>query len=473
MNTRSTVKNTLWQLFALLLFSCQTQDVEYLEKKKEEDAVKYNPDWTETTHGNVSPDYSMVFPQDNVNRIEMVMTAAHWGAIRSNMVSIYGSDFGAKPTSNPQLTTEPAYQDVLFRFNGKQWKNVGFRLKGNSSLRSIWSQGNYKLPFRVNFDKFEDQFPAVKNQHFYGFKEFSFSPGFKDPSLLHEKLAADLFRMGGIAAPRTAFYRVYIDFGSGLKYCGVYTCVEVPEDNMIKDQFGEEKGNIYKPDSRLTNFILKEFEKKNNDSIPDYTDVQRFISVLNSGLRKTNPPEWRKELESAFNVSHFLKWLAINNTMVNWDTYGAMAHNYYLYNHSVKKLTWIPWDNNEALTGSPGITKTLTPGQPPGPQTGLSLTMNEVNQTWPLIRYLADDTLYFQSYRKYLAEFISSVFNETVLGPVAEKAHQLIRPYVIGAEGEQPGYTHIPNQTVFLNSQQGLKSHISARNQLVSQFLNK
>lgn len=467
-----TVKNFL-MLMAALFFSCQTQDVEYLEKKQEQDAVEYNPDWTEISHGKADPSYGAVFPEETVNRIDITMTREQWNAIRSNMTNLTGYDFGAKQSGGGNIYSEPDYQSVLIQFNNKQWKNVGFRLKGNSSLRAIWSQGNYKLPFRLNFDKFEDQFPQIKNQHFYGFEELSFSPGFKDPSLLHEKLAADIFRMGGIAAPRTAFYRVYINFGSGLKYCGIYTCVEIPEDNMVKSQFGEENGNIYKPTSRLAIFNLQDFEKKNNDSLPAYSDVQQFLAALNKDLRKTNPVLWRKELESTFDVYHFLKWLAINNTLVNWDSYGAMAHNYYLYNHSVRKLTWIPWDNNEALTGNPGIAKEVTPGQPPGPQTGLSLTMNEVNQSWPLIRYMVDDSLYFQSYKKYLGEFSSKVFNEIVLGPVAENAHQLIRPYVTGAEGEQPGYTHIPNQTVFLNSLQGIKSHITARNQLVSQFLNQ
>jgi spore coat protein CotH len=357
------------------------------------------------------------------------------------------------------------------RFNGKEWKNVGFRLKGNSSLRNIWSQGNFKLPFRLNFDKFEDTFPQIKNQHFYGFEELSFSPAFKDPSLLHEKLASDIFRMGGIPAPQTAFYRVYIDFGSGLKYCGVYTCVEVPEDNMIKDQFGEEKGNIYKPESRLTGFIAREFEKKNNDSIPDYTDVQSFITALNQNIRLTDPAAWRKNLESTFNVSHFLKWLAINNTMVNWDTYGSMTHNYYLYNHSTRKLTWIPWDNNEALTGSPGITKTVTPGQPTGNQSGLSLTMNEVNNSWPLIRYLVDDSVYFQTYKTELKEFVAHVFNEAKMNPVIDNYHDLISPYVIGSNGEQPGYTHISNPAAFVNSGADLKTHVTARRELVSGFL--
>jgi spore coat protein H len=75
-------------------------------------------------------------------------------------------------------------------------------------LRLAWQQGNYKLPIRLNFDEFEDKFIAITNQHFYGFEEMTFSPGAKDPSLIREKATSDIFRMAGIPAARTAFYRV-------------------------------------------------------------------------------------------------------------------------------------------------------------------------------------------------------------------------------------------------------------------------
>ncbi|MES2340275.1 MAG: CotH kinase family protein, partial [Pseudomonadota bacterium] len=45
-----------------------------------------------------------------------------------------------------------------------------------------------------------------------------------------------ILRMAGVPAAQTAFYRVFIDFGAGLKYCGVYTMVEVIDDTMVKDQ---------------------------------------------------------------------------------------------------------------------------------------------------------------------------------------------------------------------------------------------
>jgi spore coat protein CotH len=161
---------------------------------------------------------------------------------------------------------------------------------------------------------------------------------------------------------------------------------------MIKSQFGEEGGNMHRPESNLSALTQSLFEKKNNDLAADYSDVKAFIAALNSGLRTTNPSGWRSGLQGVFNMDQFLKYLAVNNAIVNWDSYGVMAHNFYFFNHTINKLTWIPWDHNEAMTGSPGITSTPQVGG--GARTGLSLSMNEVTNSWPLIRYIADDPVF-------------------------------------------------------------------------------
>ena len=226
----------------------------------DEAAAHSNPDWTEASHGRVAPNYAVLFPQDSVNRIEITMTAARWAAVRADMVRLWGFDFGSAGGGpgggggGGFPTIEPAYVPVTVRFNGKQWTDVGFRLKGNSSLSSAWRQGNYKLPFRLNFDRFEDSIPDIEDQRFYGFQELSMSSGFADNSLIREKVAADIFNMAGIPAARTALYRVYIDFGAGLKYAGVYVMVEVIDDTMVEDRFGGD-GNIYKPESRFQTFV--------------------------------------------------------------------------------------------------------------------------------------------------------------------------------------------------------------------------
>jgi spore coat protein CotH len=199
--------------------------------------------------------------------------------------------------------------------------------------------------------------------------------------------------------------------------------------------------------------------------------VQNFVQQLNSSNRTTNPAQWREDLESTFNVDHFLKWLAINNTVVNWDTYGLMAHNYYLYNDSVKKLTWIPWDNNEALTRSPGITGTTSGGTMPGGSTALSLSMNEINSGWPLIRYMADDAVYFQQYKNHLRDFKNNAFNVTQLQSMIDTYYDLITPFAIGANGEQTGYTHLSSAAAFTNERSTLKTHVQSRWTLVNSFV--
>ena len=440
-----------------------------------------NPDWTAESHGNdVSPNYSTVFPQDAVNTLEITIRKTQWDSIRTDMKAKYGNDFGAGSGNGGAGgmggnggvggnggggaisfgTAEPNYFAVTMKFKEKTWANVGFRLKGNSSLNFIWRSGIYKLPFRLNMDEFEDQFPTIKNQRFYGFQELSMSPGYSDNSLIREKVAADIFREAGIPAAKTAFYKVYIDFGEGKKYCGIYTMVEVVDDTMVKDQFADDpeaKGNIYKPESNLQSFVQSQFEKKNNKDEADYSDVQAFITALNATNRTTNASIWRTNLEKTFNVDHYLKYLAVNNTIVNWDAYGAIAHNYYLYNSPSKKLIWIPWDHNESMKTSG--------------RNAVSLAMTEVAKTWPLLRYIADDAVYYARYKQYVSEFSNSVFTSTKMGTLFEKYHNLIAPYVNGSEVEQKPYSNLTSTAAFANELATLKTHVSTRNQAVVAFL--
>jgi spore coat protein CotH len=431
-----------------------------------------NPDWTEASHGNAAPDYSVVFPQDQVNELEITIGADNWTAIRSNMKALYGFDFGSGGMGGPPgtfPTTEPDYVQTTVKFKGKTWQHVGFRLKGNSTLSTAWRSGIYKLPFRLDFDKFEDVQPSIKNQKFYGFKELSFSPGVKDNSLIREKLGSDIFRMAGMPAAQSAFYKVYIDFGAGMKYCGVYCGLELPDDKMVIQQLGEDAGNLYKPESKLATFIQTEFEKKNNELAGDFGDVSGFVKALQSTKRSSDVVAWRTGLEAIFNVDHFTKYLAINNAIVNWDTYGVMAHNYYLYNHSSKGLMWIPWDHNESFSKSPGITGTT--GGPTGPGNALSLTMNEVGTGWPLINYIANDAVYFEKYKSHMRDFKNGVFQQNTLDAMIDKYYDLITPFVVGANGEQPNYTHLSNDAAFTAERAALKTHVSNRIALINQFL--
>ncbi len=259
----------------------------------------------------------------------------------------------------------PTWVEAEISFNGDSWEHVGIRFKGNSSLKSTWGSGSLKLPFKLDFDQYEDDYPETENQRLYGFKQVSFSSGFKDDSLLREKIAADLFREAGVPSAQTAYYAVSIDYGEGPVYFGLYTAVEVIDDTLIETQFSDDSGNVYKPEGSGATFAAgsfteSSFDKETNQDEDDYSDILALFDALHDKTRLSDPESWREGLEAVFDVDTFLNWLAVNTVIQNWDTYGVMQHNYYLYNNpETGQLVWIPWDNNESFKSGGGMNDPL------------------------------------------------------------------------------------------------------------------
>ncbi|MBN1665770.1 MAG: CotH kinase family protein, partial [Anaerolineales bacterium] len=361
--------------------------------------------WEEASHGSeAEPNYAIVFPQDSVNRIDITLSAEAWAALQTKMTELFGAQGqgqeqgvgnpgqrpGGQGNVQPQLPGLPqnqqppegvpsegmppqgaenfqpggrpgggmgnldlddtSYVKATITFNGKTWESVGFRYSGNSTLRTSWSSGTQKISFRLDFDEFEDEDPATQNQRFYGFKQISFKSNAMDSSYLREKVVADIFREAGVVSSQTAFYEVYVDYGEGPQYFGLYTAVEVVDDTVIETQFSDDGGNVYKPEGSGAAFAAgtfnkASFEKQTNEDEADWSDIQAVFAALHSELRTSDPAAWRAGLEAVFDVDAFIRWLAVDTIIQNWDTYGAMTHNYYLYTDPQDGLvTWIPWD---------------------------------------------------------------------------------------------------------------------------------
>lgn len=419
-------------------------------------------DWTAESHGyGASPNYDIVFNQNEVQRLDFVIEADYWQAMQEDVESLYGGNvMGATET--------PIYVPAQMFHNGKQWYDVGLRYKGNSTLRDAYQNGSGKLPFRIEMNHFESENPNINGQTFHGFTQLSLSSNYRDDSYIHEKVAADVFRSFGVPAPQTAFYRIYIDHGDGPIYFGLYTMVEVAFDTpMLDTQFGSSYGNCYKPDGEGARFndlgliTSTSFPNKNNEGA-SLDDINSFVTALLSDTRTSDPGQWRSDLEQTLDVNQFLKWLAVNTTIQNWDTYGKMTHNFYMYNNpSTNKLVWMPWDNNEAFadpTGGPGGSSALDfdysnlETMPPGP---------DGDPAWPLISYLYNDPVYRVQYDDYIDDFIGQVTVSDLTNQF-NNAHNLIEPYVTGSEGENAGYTSI-NAASFASSVSTLTSFVSTR----------
>ena len=154
-------------------------------------------DWTDATHSKgADPDFDEVFDNTQIKRFDFVVTPERWQSMLDNMTDLYG-EFGQR-TTGPGGELSDEGEDPIFvpsdvYYNNKQWYRVGIRFKGNSSLQTSWQQGILKLSFKLDFDEFEDDYPQIDNQRFYGFKKFSLKNNYDDQSFLREKIAADVW----------------------------------------------------------------------------------------------------------------------------------------------------------------------------------------------------------------------------------------------------------------------------------------
>eukprot|EP01108_Squamamoeba_japonica_P007408 TRINITY_DN621_c0_g1_i4.p1 TRINITY_DN621_c0_g1~~TRINITY_DN621_c0_g1_i4.p1 ORF type:complete len:296 (-),score=104.63 TRINITY_DN621_c0_g1_i4:377-1264(-) len=279
---------------------------------------------------------------------------------------------------------------------------------------------------------------------------------------MREMVMTELYRSMDVHSARGAFVRVQADFGdgAGVRTLGVYTMFEDPGDSLPASQFddNDEAGNMYKPDgagARLTvpigaaAFVQKAGEDESLD------DVTTLLAALHDDSRTTDAASWRARVESVFDMAAFVRWLAVTRATGNWDQYGAMTHNYYLYSRfPIVPVTWIAWDNNFVLgvvmanagggggaAMMPTVPDNAMPmdmmpmnmampmnmtrpvgggGRPPrndgagagagggaGRAGALDLSDAAVGQ-WPLIAFVRDDPVYFAAYRDALQRLLDT-----------------------------------------------------------------
>ncbi|MFZ1397461.1 MAG: CotH kinase family protein [Candidatus Promineifilaceae bacterium] len=471
------------------------------------DEVARPDGWTEASHSNeADPNYDVVFPQDEVNQLTITIEPDDWAAMQANMLALAGEpgsrsaapggfnpggfnpgDGGTPPegveppagAQPPQggppaegagfggaaggpgdlIAENPMWVAATIEFEGQTWTQVGVRYKGNSSLLSSWNEGTLKLPFKLDFDQFEDAYPEIGNQRFFGFKQLSLANGFGDETFMHDTITYDLLEEAGLPAAETAHYEIVLDYGEGPVSLGLYTVIEVIDDTVVDRVFGDDDGNIYEGDGTAASLaegtfdqIADSFQKENNEDEADWSDIETLYTILHDDTRTTDPAAWRDDLEAVFDVDGFLEWLAIGAVIQHWDAYGRMTHNYYLYNNpDTGQLTWISWDHNLVLSGA------NSPGGQGGPGGGgeISLDKADVGDNWPLIRYLLDDATYYDQYLGYLAE-TADLFNPETMTAKYETLAELIQPYAAADVGELVFETAV-NELISLSQTQADK----------------
>jgi spore coat protein H len=423
--------------------------------------------WADASHARgAEPDYARLFDGDRVRRLDIELSAASKQAMYDDLEMLLGppnrgssgaapgmGGMGGRPGMGPGgnptdlVGGEPIYVPVTVRYEGGVWTRVGMRFKGNSSLVSAWRTGVKKIGFRLDFDRYEKEYPETLDQRFFGFGKMTFSSGFRDASLIRDKLAAEILAGQGLVSARAAFYRIYVDAGAGPEYWGLYTMIEDPADQLVEVQFADDSGNLYKPDgpaANLTMFDPADFEKKSNEEAADFSDVMALIEALHAP--RTDAASWRAGLEAVFDVQTFLEVLAFSRSIGHWDGYGVMAHNYYLYGDPTLdgRLVWISWDHNLTWQGSGGFSFGA-----------LGVMMDEVTERWPLIRFLLDDPLYRADYSEALGAMLGGPYEKARFDARATALHALVAPWIVGGNGEsgeRAPFTFVTDPNQFRNA---------------------
>jgi len=371
-------------------------------------------DWSALTHEKLSTDeiidnLDVVFNRNEVQKIRIVIESENWAVMNDDLAQLSDELNGSTDFSsldNPIFVPSEVFYYSETTDTWTEWYKVGVRFKGNSSL---YNANNSKLPFKLDFDEFEDEYPDIKNQRFYGFKQLNLKNNYDDESEMHEVVANDMLRDFGLVSAHSSFYAVYLNIdGSGDEdndiYYGLYTLVEEVDDTVIETQYYDnDDGNLYKPEDDAATFASGTYDEDEyglkTDDDETYTDITELYTVINDSSREDDSEAWKTDLEAIFDVDTFVKWLAANSVMQNWDTYGVMPHNFFLYNNpETGTFEWIPWDNNEALVDN---------------NRALSLTMSTLDaDAWPLIGYVLDQPEYQTQYEAYIESFAKAYFNE-------------------------------------------------------------
>lgn len=252
----------------------------------------------------------LLFPQDEVLVIEL----------------------GLPPASIAALSADSStYVEGSVSFGAVTLSPVGIRIKGQwGSLRDL----DQKAAFKVNMGSFG------RSGELLGLEKLTLNNMVQDPSLVHERLAYQLFTDLGVPAPRTAHVALYLNG----EYRGIYLHVESPDERFLARWYDNPEGNLYEgeygQDLTLDSYLELDHDERGSDDPDDYSDLAALAALLDE-----EPSEERAaELETLLDVDEWLAAMAGEVVIGHWDGYFWYPNNYRVYHDPDSgRLSLLPW----------------------------------------------------------------------------------------------------------------------------------
>lgn len=139
--------------------------------------------------------------------------------------------------------SEKNFYSCNITIDGEEYSNVGIKTKGNSSLSQVVSSDSDRYSFKINFKKYN------KEQNYYGLEKLNLNNIIQDATYMKDYLAYTMMGEFGVASPYVSYSYITIN---GEEW-GLYLNVEEIEDSFLERNYGEDYGNLYKPETMEMN----------------------------------------------------------------------------------------------------------------------------------------------------------------------------------------------------------------------------
>ncbi len=235
--------------------------------------------------------------------------------------------------------------------DGKKYPVVGVHFRGMSSYMGV--PATFKRSMNLSFDT------GDKKQRVYGAKTLNLLNGHDDSAMLSTVLYSHIARQH-MPAPKANFVRVVING----ECWGVYTNVQQFDKEFLKDNYKSSKGTRWKVRGspggggglEYIGDKIDDYKRRYEMKTGDGTDEKAWkaLVLLCKTLNETPPAKLEDALKPMMDLDEVLKFLAIDNTLINCDGYWIRASDYTIYLDEAGKFHMIPHDMNEAFRSPQG-----------------------------------------------------------------------------------------------------------------------
>jgi hypothetical protein len=392
-----------------------------------------------------------VYDPGRAHTIQIKLSAERWNLLQpgegAKKVGGGANREQAKAAGVRLRPGSPAYAYVLseMEFDGQHVVDVGLRFKGSSSYAV--SAGTLRRPMRVDFDRF------VEGGRLAGVESFNLSNTSFDPSQVREALAFWLFEKLDVPASRTGHALVYLTVAGKYdrEYLGLYTLIEEIDPHFLKKHFGNSDGLLLKPAGmRGFAYLGENWDQYKGICSPrskERPELCQKVIELAKLINRADDATFRAKIGSLLAVDEFLRFVAVNSAVINFDSFLSTGHNYYMYvNPADGRIYFIPWDMNMSFGGYGWLGTDDEVVQ-------TSITRSYADHNILIERLLAIDE-YASAYRAHMQKLATNCFNPEKM----RQQREFLRPVLQAADKAARDAGRIGNPTTRSVSGMGLNA---------------